>query len=618
MLCADHGVPRSRPDRAKCIADYTAVCLLALFVLLSILLFFFYFFFSSRRRHTRFDCDWSSDVCSSDLLRDRLPEVMHHAERGVAVLRLRHDHAQRAHVVELGEVELLRAHLVPDGIDMLRPPADLCVDIHRPQLSAQCFHTLGDVLLALQALLVEHARDALIELGLEIAERQVLELPLELPDAQAVRERRVDIERFPGVRTALFVRVFRKPSERLGPAGEPDQHHAHVLGHAEHHLAQHLVLFARRATRGDAKLVELLDAAGERGDLFAERLLQLLRPFQVLGRREEDARRPPRRVEPDRGQARREAEGVRPCRFPGREHLPGIERLGKLERPPEHRALGPGKPGAERVQRRAGRQRMQLDDTQLGPRLHAGILRAMGWLTNWRRRRVLEKHRIDDALWQRATGGLAFVPKSEKLKELALLFLAEKQFAGAHGLEVSDEMRVSIAAQACVPILELGLDWYSGFTGIVVYPGDFRVQREQVDEHGVVHEWDDELAGEAMPGGPVVLSWDATANDPYINVVVHEFAHKLDMLNGPADGLPPLHAGMDRAAWATAFEEAYEGFCDAVERGKETWLDPYAAEDPSEFFAVISESFFEQPAETKRRYPDVYEQLRLFYKQDPL
>jgi hypothetical protein len=242
----------------------------------------------------------------------------------------------------------------------------------------------------------------------------------------------------------------------------------------------------------------------------------------------------------------------------------------------------------------------------------------MGWLTDWRRRRVLERHRIDDRLWQDAVGGLAFVPRENaKLRELALLFLAEKQFTGAHGLEVTDAMRVSIAAQACLPILELGLDWYAGFTGIVVYPGDFRVQRSHTDEHGVVHEWDDELAGEAMPGGPVVLSWDATANDPEINVVIHEFAHKLDMLNGEADGFPPLHAGMDRAAWAAAFGQAYEGFCDAVERDKETWLDPYAAEHPSEFFAVISEAFFEQPAETKRRYPDVYDQLRLFYKQAP-
>jgi MtfA peptidase len=239
----------------------------------------------------------------------------------------------------------------------------------------------------------------------------------------------------------------------------------------------------------------------------------------------------------------------------------------------------------------------------------------MGWLTDWRRRRVLEKHRIDDALWNRATASLDFLPKSEKLRELVLLFLAEKEFTGTHGLEVSDEMRVSIAAQACLPILELGLDWYAGWRGIVVYPGDFRVQRTEVDEDGVVHEWDDELAGEAMPGGPVVLSWDAMTSDPAINVVIHEFAHKLDMLNGAADGVPPLHAGMDRGRWVEVFKEAYEGFCDAVERGKDTWLDPYAAEHLSEFFAVISEAFFRQPGETRHRYPGVYDQLKRFYRQ---
>ena len=246
----------------------------------------------------------------------------------------------------------------------------------------------------------------------------------------------------------------------------------------------------------------------------------------------------------------------------------------------------------------------------------------MGWLADWRRRRLLQRHRIEDALWQRATRGLQFVralgPAGEKrLQELVILFLADKQFSGAHGIAVSDAMRVSIAAQACLPILELGLDWYRGWSGIVVYPGDFRVRRSEMDENGVLHEWDDELAGEAMPGGPVVLSWDAAAHDPWMNVVIHEFAHKLDMLNGDADGMPPLHAGMDRAAWSAAFTQAYEGFCDALERGRETWLDPYAAEHPSEFFAVVSEAFFREPAEIRRRYPDVYDQLRLFYRQDP-
>lgn len=224
---------------------------------------------------------------------------------------------------------------------------------------------------------------------------------------------------------------------------------------------------------------------------------------------------------------------------------------------------------------------------------------------------------MDEALWRSIAAKLAFLPDSQKLRDLVILFLAEKEFSGAHGIEVSDAMRLSIAAQACLPILELGLDWYQGWRGIVVHPGDFRVRRAETDEAGVVHEWDDELAGEAMPGGPVVLSWDALAHDPAMNVVIHEFTHKLDMLNGAVDGLPPLHTDMDRSAWAAAFQEAYEGFCDALERGRDTWLDPYAAEHPSEFFAVISEAFFTDAFETRRRYPQVYEQLKRFYRQDP-
>jgi len=246
----------------------------------------------------------------------------------------------------------------------------------------------------------------------------------------------------------------------------------------------------------------------------------------------------------------------------------------------------------------------------------------MGWLREWRRRRVLKQHRLDESLWRRAVLSMPFLgeldrDEAARLKQLTLLFLAEKQFVGAHGLEVTDAMRVSIAAQACLPILELGLDWYQGWSGIVVYPGDFRVRRTEVDQSGVVHEWDDDLAGEAMPGGPVVVSWDAAMHSADMNVVIHEFVHKIDMANGEADGLPPLHAEMDRGAWADAFRRAYEGFCDALERGKDTWLDPYAGEHPAEFFAVISEAFFAHPAETARRYPEVYDQLRMFFRQHP-
>lgn len=246
----------------------------------------------------------------------------------------------------------------------------------------------------------------------------------------------------------------------------------------------------------------------------------------------------------------------------------------------------------------------------------------MNWWTQWKRRRVLRRHAIDDRLWHRTVFGLPFLGELERddgarLRELTLLFLAEKSFSGAQGLALNDAMRVAIAAQACLPILNLGLDWYDDWVGVIVYPGDFRVRRHDIDAAGVVHEWDDALAGEAMPGGPVVLSWDSAAHAREMNIVIHEFAHKLDMRNGDADGLPPLHADMDRRVWHAAFRPAFDGFCDALERGRETWLDPYAAEHPSEFFAVLSEAFFERPQETRRRYPDVYDQLRLFYRQDP-
>lgn len=246
----------------------------------------------------------------------------------------------------------------------------------------------------------------------------------------------------------------------------------------------------------------------------------------------------------------------------------------------------------------------------------------MGWLRNWRRRRLLAQHRVDDALWRAVTRSLPFLQglsrdDLERLRALSLLLLVEKDISGARGLALDDAMRLSIAVQACLPVLHLGLDRYDLWSEIVVHPGDFRVRVSETDEQGVVHEFDDERAGESWQGGPVVLSWDAAKNAPDMNVVIHEFAHKLDMANGEADGMPPLHSGMDRRAWAQVFGAAYEGFCDAVDRDKDTWLDPYAAESPAEFFAVASEAFFVAPQETRRRYPDVYEQLRLFYRQDP-
>jgi len=248
-------------------------------------------------------------------------------------------------------------------------------------------------------------------------------------------------------------------------------------------------------------------------------------------------------------------------------------------------------------------------------------------LLDWLRRRKAARIEVSAEAWTRVEAQLPFLnhlgtADRVRLRELALQFLAEKQMSGARGLSLQPEMQLCIAVQACLPILELGLDWYRGWVGIVVYPGDFVIPRQEMDESGIVHEFDDAVLGEAWLGGPVLLSWFEHSRDAAgINVVIHEFAHKLDMLNGDADGLPPLHAGMSKAAWGNAFGRAYADFgkrvADSELSGEELALDPYAAEAPAEFFAVMSEAFFETPALLMTEYPDVYEQLRAFYRQDP-
>jgi len=184
--------------------------------------------------------------------------------------------------------------------------------------------------------------------------------------------------------------------------------------------------------------------------------------------------------------------------------------------------------------------------------------------------------------------------------------------------------------------LELGEEWYDGWSDIIVYPAQFAPEREHVDEAGVVHVTRDAMAGEAWLGGPVILSYedvamaaDVEARVAGYNVVIHEFAHKLDMRSGDPNGFPPLHRGMSAARWKDAFKSAYEDFCakvdaaDALSQRRAQAaldalpMDPYAAESAGEFFAVASEAFFETPELLAPAYPAVYEQLGLFYKQDP-
>jgi len=231
---------------------------------------------------------------------------------------------------------------------------------------------------------------------------------------------------------------------------------------------------------------------------------------------------------------------------------------------------------------------------------------------------------IGEAQWDRVEAGLPFLDhlspeERARLRAMALEFIAQKEWHGAQGLDLTADIQLSIALQASLPVLNLGLDSYRGWVGLIVYPGDFIIPRQQMSEDGVVHEFDDQVAGEAWEGGPVLLSWfDDPEEAGGMNVVIHEFAHKLDMLNGPPDGMPPLHEGMRRQAWADAFEPAYADFCARVDAGEDTWIDPYAAEHPAEFFAVTSEVFFEAPDLLHHEYPAVYEQLKQFYRQDPL
>ena len=244
-----------------------------------------------------------------------------------------------------------------------------------------------------------------------------------------------------------------------------------------------------------------------------------------------------------------------------------------------------------------------------------------------REARVLARRAIPDALWHLTLARLPFLAmRSEadliELRRLASLFLDQKEFTGAGGLQVDDAMAVCIAAQACLPVLRFGLAPYGGFVGIVVHPDEVVARREVTDDDGIVHAYDEVLSGEAMAGGPVMLSWTDVAEagesaDWGYNVVIHEFAHVLDMGDGEPDGVPPLHSSAERDAWIAILDPAYEDFCAAIDAGKRTLLDPYGATDVGEFFAVASESFFVTPNEMRTTHPSLYGLLARYYKQDP-
>jgi len=230
-------------------------------------------------------------------------------------------------------------------------------------------------------------------------------------------------------------------------------------------------------------------------------------------------------------------------------------------------------------------------------------------LKKWREQRILLKSPYSESDWKQRIAAIPVLQsldraQQDRLVKLATLFLHDKSISGAHEFEITDAVRQSIALQACLPILNLGLDWYKGWSSIIVYPGAFRRQSTSVDEFGVTHTGHSNLSGEAWLRGPVILSWTDTEHAGVKdgrNVVIHEFVHKLDMLNGRANGFPPMQQGMDPVAWSNIMSAAYEDFLQHPKEG----LDRYGATNPAEFFAVLSEVFFETPELLKNAYPGV-------------
>lgn len=233
---------------------------------------------------------------------------------------------------------------------------------------------------------------------------------------------------------------------------------------------------------------------------------------------------------------------------------------------------------------------------------------------------------LSDATWREVCDGFALTAtlpgaQSRRLRELASRFLRLKSIEPVQGLELDEVARAGVAALACVPVLELGLAAYRGWRSLVVYPGGFLARGQEVDEAGVVHEFEEARSGEAWSRGPVILSFEDVVEsgrclDGY-NVVIHEMAHKLDMQDGSANGRPPLHPDMNARLWHRAFSDAFEDLEARIESGRPTPVDGYAAHSPAECFAVMSEHFFELPEDLHAAYPEVFLQLSAYYRQDP-
>jgi Mlc titration factor MtfA (ptsG expression regulator) len=200
------------------------------------------------------------------------------------------------------------------------------------------------------------------------------------------------------------------------------------------------------------------------------------------------------------------------------------------------------------------------------------------------------------------------------------VLLAEKHFEGAARLVVSDRMKLVVAAQASVLLLHRPTAYYPKLVSVLLYPGEYAVQEEVENEDGLIEEIDEARVGESWRTGTLILSWEDVERDltsSLQNVVLHEFAHQLDAENGETNGAPNLADRELQRRWAETMSAAFERLVDAMQRGEETFLDPYGAENPAEFFAVATEAFFLVPTELEGEEPALYAVLRDYYRQDP-
>jgi Mlc titration factor MtfA (ptsG expression regulator) len=251
-------------------------------------------------------------------------------------------------------------------------------------------------------------------------------------------------------------------------------------------------------------------------------------------------------------------------------------------------------------------------------------------IRNWLENRRIKKMGYTAQQWESAIADWPVMDRyqgaeRDALRDMAFRLLVRKSFASGAEFSFTDAMCLKIATMACVPILKLGLDWYDHLYTIIIYEGDFVPNRAYRSDDGVVHAKSPGLSGEAWARGPVILSWDAVcksgpkaSNGKASNVVIHELAHKLDMLRDGANGAPPMHPEMAAGEWHEIFTAAWNRLEKDLHQNQSLPINDYGMTNPAEFFAVCSETFFESPESMKEQMPEVYRLLCQFYRQQPV